>query len=155
VRDIPTTRTAVARTDEAVEVLKATVGIPTDPDKLTQQPAAVTEVHTVTTVPSAHGLDVAIPATNEIPTRRPDDPGRIASTDTGWAYVLAPDYQLEQVDGHTIPAFRDPQDEPTPDQLLSPTHPGFDAPPTVSLNGATRLDLSHIGGRHRHPEDDE
>jgi hypothetical protein len=159
VRDIPTTRTAVARTDEAVESLKATVGIPTDPDKLTHQPAAATEVHVVTTVPSANGLDVAIPHTNEIPTRRPDAPGTPGyigpiHTDS-WAYVLDPDHKIEIVDGQTVPAFRDPDDTPTPEQLLNPTHPGFDPPATVQLAGATRLDLTHIGGRHRHPEDDE
>jgi hypothetical protein len=159
--DIPTTRTAVARTDQAVEGLKAELGIPTDPNKLTRQPAAATEVHVVTTaghpvdpppteqarlIPTPNGefevvVSSDVPATNEIPAMRPDDPGRIASnvTDTGWAYVLSPDYQLEVVDGQTIPAFRHPDDDES----------------DLELHGATRLDLTHVGGRHRAPGDDE
>jgi hypothetical protein len=127
--DIPTAQTAVARTDEAVEGLKATIGLPTDPHKIPHQPAADT-------------TELALPA-----------PSTIGSnlTDTDWAYVLHPNHHLERIDGHTIPAFRDPDDTPTPDQLAAPTNPGFDAPPTINLNGATRL--THAGGRHRHPED--
>jgi hypothetical protein len=139
VRDIPTTKTAVARTDEAVEGLKATLGLPTDPDKLPTQPAAPTEE-----------IRIDLPD-------HPGDPARITDTPApdAWSYVLNPNHQLEHIDGHTIPAFRDPHDTPTPDQLQNPTHPDLQAVPGQHLNGATRLDLSPIGGRHRHPEDDE
>jgi hypothetical protein len=136
--DIPTTQTAVARTDEAVEGLKATIGLPTDPNKIPHQPPADTEqIHTI-------------------------DPGRIASNvpDTAWAYVLSPDHRLEVApeSGRVIPAFRDPDlDFPTTDQITAPTHPDLHAVPHQHLNGATRL--AHVtgvtGGRHRHPEDNE
>ena len=133
VRDIPTTRTAVARTDEAVEGLKATLGIPTDPDKLTAQPPAVT-------------TELAMPYT--------DTTAADPTSPDGWAYVLAPDHKLEIVDGHTIPAFRDPADTPTAYQLAAPTQPDLQALPGHRLNGATRL-VPAGGGRHRHPEDTE
>jgi hypothetical protein len=127
--DIPTTQTAVARTDEAVEGLKATIGLPTDPNKVPHQPPAPTE---------------------QIPLI---DPGHIGGSvgDDSWAYVLNPDHKLEHVDGHTIPAFRDPDDTPTPEQLESPTNPDLRAVPGLHLAGATRLIPT---GRHRHPEDD-
>jgi hypothetical protein len=131
VRDIPTTRTAVARTDEAVEGLKATIGLPTDPNKLTHQPPAPTE---------------AIPALG------PDHIGGSVGDDS-WAYVLNPDHRIEIVDGEPIPAFRDPDDTPSPAQLESPTNPSFNALPTTKVRLVT--DDPVIAGRHRHPEDDE
>jgi hypothetical protein len=132
--DIPTTQTAVARTDEAVEGLKATIGLPTDPNKVPQQPPAPTE---------------------QIPTV---DPGRLADNidPDSWAYVLHPDHHLEiaEESGRVIPAFRDPAlDFPTDDQHAAPTNPDLRAVPGLHLSGATRL--IPTGGRHRHPEDDE
>jgi hypothetical protein len=128
--DIPTPQTAVARTDEAVEGLKATVGLPTDPNKLPHQAPAPTEA---------------------IPTL---DPGHIGDSigEDSWAYVLNPNHRIEIVDGEPIPAFRDPDDLPTPEQIAAPTNPDLRAVPGLHLNGATRLIPT---GRHRHPEDTE
>lgn len=132
VRDIPTTRTAVARTDEAVEGLKATIGLPTDPTKLPHQPPAPTE---------------------QITTQGPDSIGTSVGPDS-WAYVLHPDHQLEiaEESGRVIPAFRDPAlDFPTEDQQHAPTNPSFDALPTTKIRLLTE---PVTAGRHRHPEDD-